>query len=162
MHLEDFPMDVHACPLKFGSCKYSDQPLQGGGCRAKQQFFVCLLCSSIVVIVLLIVANDNMTKYLFLVSYTCNSYHCQKWAAWKSVVNSGSHNGLDTYGFTASLLGMWEEQLPFAPSALGGQCCLFSATSAGLASVENSEVLFLHHKVILGGQTREDSSGVCC
>uniref|UniRef100_A0A8C3P062 Gamma-aminobutyric acid type A receptor subunit alpha3 n=11 Tax=Neognathae TaxID=8825 RepID=A0A8C3P062_9PASS len=22
MHLEDFPMDVHACPLKFGSCKY--------------------------------------------------------------------------------------------------------------------------------------------
>lgn len=31
MHLEDFPMDVHACPLKFGSCKYSDQSLQGGG-----------------------------------------------------------------------------------------------------------------------------------
>ncbi|GAB0195016.1 gamma-aminobutyric acid receptor subunit alpha-3 [Grus japonensis] len=29
MHLEDFPMDVHACPLKFGSCKYYDQPLQG-------------------------------------------------------------------------------------------------------------------------------------
>lgn len=27
MHLEDFPMDVHACPLKFGSCKYLDQPL---------------------------------------------------------------------------------------------------------------------------------------
>lgn len=27
MHLEDFPMDAHACPLKFGSCKwplYSD------------------------------------------------------------------------------------------------------------------------------------------
>lgn len=22
MHLEDFPMDVHACPLKFGSCMY--------------------------------------------------------------------------------------------------------------------------------------------
>lgn len=22
MHLEDFPMDVHACPLKFGSCTY--------------------------------------------------------------------------------------------------------------------------------------------
>lgn len=22
MHLEDFPMDVHACPLKFGSCKF--------------------------------------------------------------------------------------------------------------------------------------------
>lgn len=22
MHLEDFPMDAHACPLKFGSCKY--------------------------------------------------------------------------------------------------------------------------------------------
>lgn len=21
MHLEDFPMDAHACPLKFGSCK---------------------------------------------------------------------------------------------------------------------------------------------
>lgn len=21
MHLEDFPMDSHACPLKFGSCK---------------------------------------------------------------------------------------------------------------------------------------------
>lgn len=35
MHLEDFPMDVHACPLKFGSCKYPDQPLQGGGYRAK-------------------------------------------------------------------------------------------------------------------------------
>lgn len=27
MHLEDFPMDVHACPLKFGSCKYLDQAL---------------------------------------------------------------------------------------------------------------------------------------
>lgn len=23
MHLEDFPMDAHACPLKYGSCKYS-------------------------------------------------------------------------------------------------------------------------------------------
>lgn len=23
MHLEDFPMDAHACPLKFGSCKWS-------------------------------------------------------------------------------------------------------------------------------------------
>lgn len=22
MHLEDFPMDAHACPLKFGSCKF--------------------------------------------------------------------------------------------------------------------------------------------
>uniref|UniRef100_A0A3B4XLX5 Gamma-aminobutyric acid type A receptor alpha2 subunit a n=1 Tax=Seriola lalandi dorsalis TaxID=1841481 RepID=A0A3B4XLX5_SERLL len=22
MHLEDFPMDSHSCPLKFGSCKY--------------------------------------------------------------------------------------------------------------------------------------------
>lgn len=22
MHLEDFPMDAHACPLKFGSCKW--------------------------------------------------------------------------------------------------------------------------------------------
>ncbi|KAB0341870.1 hypothetical protein FD754_018796 [Muntiacus muntjak] len=22
MHLEDFPMDAHSCPLKFGSCKY--------------------------------------------------------------------------------------------------------------------------------------------
>ncbi len=22
MHLEDFPMDAHACPLKYGSCKY--------------------------------------------------------------------------------------------------------------------------------------------
>lgn len=21
MHLEDFPMDAHACPLKFGSCE---------------------------------------------------------------------------------------------------------------------------------------------
>ncbi|GAA6090678.1 gamma-aminobutyric acid receptor subunit alpha-5-like, partial [Tachysurus ichikawai] len=21
MQLEDFPMDAHACPLKFGSCK---------------------------------------------------------------------------------------------------------------------------------------------
>ncbi|NXR73210.1 GBRA3 protein, partial [Pycnonotus jocosus] len=27
MHLEDFPMDVHACPLKFGSCEYPQQPL---------------------------------------------------------------------------------------------------------------------------------------
>lgn len=24
MHLEDFPMDAHSCPLKFGSCKYGD------------------------------------------------------------------------------------------------------------------------------------------
>lgn len=23
MHLEDFPMDAHSCPLKFGSCKWS-------------------------------------------------------------------------------------------------------------------------------------------
>lgn len=22
MHLEDFPMDAHACPLKFGSCEF--------------------------------------------------------------------------------------------------------------------------------------------
>lgn len=26
MHLEDFPMDAHACPLKFGSCKWSLRP----------------------------------------------------------------------------------------------------------------------------------------
>ncbi|KAB0401293.1 hypothetical protein E2I00_005904, partial [Balaenoptera physalus] len=25
MHLEDFPMDAHSCPLKFGSCKYGDE-----------------------------------------------------------------------------------------------------------------------------------------
>ena len=23
MQLEDFPMDAHACPLKFGSCKWA-------------------------------------------------------------------------------------------------------------------------------------------
>lgn len=23
MQLEDFPMDAHACPLKFGSCEYN-------------------------------------------------------------------------------------------------------------------------------------------
>uniref|UniRef100_A0A2K5E828 Gamma-aminobutyric acid type A receptor subunit alpha2 n=1 Tax=Aotus nancymaae TaxID=37293 RepID=A0A2K5E828_AOTNA len=25
MHLEDFPMDAHSCPLKFGSCKYRNE-----------------------------------------------------------------------------------------------------------------------------------------
>jgi hypothetical protein len=25
MHLEDFPMDAHSCPLKFGSCKYNSK-----------------------------------------------------------------------------------------------------------------------------------------
>lgn len=149
MHLEDFPMDVHACPLKFGSCKYLDHPLQGGGYRAKEQSFVCLVFSSILVTVLLITANDNVTKNLFLVSYTCNSYHHQKWAAHKCVVNSGSQDGLD-YGFAVSLLGKWEEQLPIALPAFGGQCCLFSTAPAGPVLVEDSEILFLHHKVILG------------
>lgn len=92
-----------------------------------------------------------MTKNLFLVSHTCNSYHHQKWAASKSVVNSDSQDGLDTYGFAVSLLGKWEEQLSVAFPALSGQCCLFSAASAGPALVENSGMLFLHHKVILGG-----------
>lgn len=103
MHLEDFPMDVHACPLKFGSCKYPDQPLQGGGYKAKEQSFVWLLFSSILVTALLIIANDNITKNLFLVSHTCNSYYCQKWSASKSVVSSGSQEGLDTCGFAVSL-----------------------------------------------------------
>ena len=25
MHLEDFPMDSHSCPLKFGSCEFERQ-----------------------------------------------------------------------------------------------------------------------------------------
>lgn len=49
MHLEDFPMDVHACPLKFGSCKYPDQPLQGAGYRAKGQSFVWTVHSRIII-----------------------------------------------------------------------------------------------------------------
>ena len=96
-------MDVHACPLKFGSCKYPDQPLQGGGYRAKEQSFVWLVFSSILVTVLLTIDNDNVTKNLFLVAHTCNSYHHQKWTASKSVVSSGSRDVLDTCGFAVSL-----------------------------------------------------------
>lgn len=51
MKLVDFPMDAHACPLKFGSCK----------------FFVCELVTS---------ASENFidTQFAQLLCYNCNIY----------------------------------------------------------------------------------------
>uniref|UniRef100_A0A8C2P3W1 Gamma-aminobutyric acid receptor subunit alpha-2 n=1 Tax=Capra hircus TaxID=9925 RepID=A0A8C2P3W1_CAPHI len=37
MHLEDFPMDAHSCPLKFGSCKYGDGGTCFGSIKSKME-----------------------------------------------------------------------------------------------------------------------------
>lgn len=43
MHLEDFPMDAHACPLKFGSCKSASHvQTQSSGENHSKQIVIVL------------------------------------------------------------------------------------------------------------------------